>query len=318
MVTAIENQRARCAPWLLALVFVVVAFAACQPVWHAGFVWDDDDHLTANPAMTAPHGLRMIWTSLAVSRYYPLTLTSFWVQRRVWELDPLPYHLVNVALHAIIGFVFFVTALLPVLGFFDVFYFRYSFVADHLQYLAGLGVIACVASATAHVSGGDKLWITPPGNALCAALLPVLGGLTWRQSHIYCDSGTLWRDTVQKNPGSWIAQNTLGLALWQAGSPDEAIGQYEQSLRINPDNAEARNNLGNVLFQAGRPDEAVVQHERAFRIDPDYAEAHYNLGNFLWQTGKSGEAIAQCEQALKCRADYAPAQDRLARLRAGR
>ncbi|MGA2605322.1 MAG: hypothetical protein ABSG14_13945, partial [Verrucomicrobiia bacterium] len=54
--------------WLLALVLVIATFAAYQPVWHADFIWDDDDHLTANPAMTAPHGLRMIWSSLAVSR----------------------------------------------------------------------------------------------------------------------------------------------------------------------------------------------------------------------------------------------------------
>jgi len=88
-------------PWLLALVLAVVTFVAYQPVWHAGFIWDDDDHLTVNPAMTAPDGLRMIWSSLAVSRYYPLTLTSFWIERRCWGLNPLPYHLVNVTLHAI-------------------------------------------------------------------------------------------------------------------------------------------------------------------------------------------------------------------------
>ncbi len=94
-------------PWLLALVLVVVTFVVCQPVQHAGFIWDDDDHLTANPAMTAPHGLKMIWSSLAVSRYYPLTLTTFWVQRRLWGLNPLPYHLVNVALHAVNGILIF-------------------------------------------------------------------------------------------------------------------------------------------------------------------------------------------------------------------
>jgi hypothetical protein len=87
--------------WLLMVGFLAVAFLVYQPAWHAGFVWDDDDHLTANPAMTAPHGLRMIWSSMPVSRYYPLTLTSFWVQRRLWGLDPMPYHLVNIALHAI-------------------------------------------------------------------------------------------------------------------------------------------------------------------------------------------------------------------------
>ena len=96
-------------PWLVALVLVIVTFAAYQPTWRAGFIWDDDDHLTANPAMTAPDGLKMIWSSLAVGRYYPLTLTTFWVQRRLWGLHPLPYHLVNVALHAANGvLVFFI------------------------------------------------------------------------------------------------------------------------------------------------------------------------------------------------------------------
>ena len=89
--------------WLLVLALMVITFVAYAPVWRAGFVWDDDDHLTANPAMTTPHGLQMIWSSLAVSRYYPLTLTTFWIQRRFWGLNPMPYHVVNVALHAING-----------------------------------------------------------------------------------------------------------------------------------------------------------------------------------------------------------------------
>jgi hypothetical protein len=93
--------------WGCAFVLVLITLLAYQPAWHAGFIWDDDHHLTANPAMTAPHGLRMIWSSLAVSRYYPLTLTSFWVQRQLWGLNPIPYHLVNIALHAINGVLIF-------------------------------------------------------------------------------------------------------------------------------------------------------------------------------------------------------------------
>jgi hypothetical protein len=87
-------------PRLLALVLVLVTLVAYQPAWHAGFISDDDAHLTANPALTARHGLKMIWTKLAVGRYYPLTQTTLWVQRRLWGLHPLPYHLVNVLLHA--------------------------------------------------------------------------------------------------------------------------------------------------------------------------------------------------------------------------
>ena len=41
-------------PWLLALALMLVTFVADTTVWHAGFIWDDDDHLTTNPAMTAP------------------------------------------------------------------------------------------------------------------------------------------------------------------------------------------------------------------------------------------------------------------------
>jgi protein O-mannosyl-transferase len=96
-------------PWLLALVLAVVTFVAYQPVWHAGFIWDDDDHLTANTAVAASNGLRMIWSSLAVSRYYPLTLTSFWIQRRLWGLNPLPYHLVNVVLHVVNAILVWIT-----------------------------------------------------------------------------------------------------------------------------------------------------------------------------------------------------------------
>src|SRR5579859_1815210 len=50
-------------PWLLASLILIVTFVTYQSVWRAGFVWDDDHHFTNNPAMTAPHGLQMIWTS---------------------------------------------------------------------------------------------------------------------------------------------------------------------------------------------------------------------------------------------------------------
>jgi len=37
------------------------------------------------------------------------------------------------------AFVYFVITLFPVLDFFDVYFFRYSFVSDHFQYLASMG-----------------------------------------------------------------------------------------------------------------------------------------------------------------------------------
>ena len=82
-----------------AVAIVLLTVVVYIPALRCGFIWDDDDHFTQNPAMTSIHGLERIWSSLAVSRYYPLTLTTFWINA-LWGLHPLPYHAVNIALQA--------------------------------------------------------------------------------------------------------------------------------------------------------------------------------------------------------------------------
>src|SRR5262249_53798261 len=59
-----------------------------------------DAHLTENRFIVGPGGLEAIWTSSAAT-YYPLVLTSFWIQHAIWGLNPLPYHVVNVLMHAL-------------------------------------------------------------------------------------------------------------------------------------------------------------------------------------------------------------------------
>lgn len=84
------------APLLVALLLIVYA-----PALHGGFLWDDDDHISANRALVDPGGLHDIWLKPgATVQYYPLTFTAFWIGRRLWGLDTLGYHLLNVALHA--------------------------------------------------------------------------------------------------------------------------------------------------------------------------------------------------------------------------
>ena len=80
---------------LILILFVIVAYA---PIWHAGFIWDDDIILTANPCIVGPLGLKEIWTTSAAD-ICPLALTTFWVEHALWGLAPLPYHLVNVLMH---------------------------------------------------------------------------------------------------------------------------------------------------------------------------------------------------------------------------
>ena len=83
------------------LALLLVTVAAYWSVFDAGFVWDDDDYVTANETLRSLHGLQRIWTEPgAVPQYYPLTFTTLWVEYRLWGLDPRGYHVTNVLLHA--------------------------------------------------------------------------------------------------------------------------------------------------------------------------------------------------------------------------
>src|SRR5262245_44971784 len=79
---------------------MLLVLLAYQPAFHARFIWDDDAHLTENQFVVGSGGLRQIWTSSAAT-YYPLVLTNFWLQHKLWGLNPLPFHIVNVFMHGL-------------------------------------------------------------------------------------------------------------------------------------------------------------------------------------------------------------------------
>ncbi|MGP8198782.1 MAG: tetratricopeptide repeat protein [Limisphaerales bacterium] len=511
--------------WLFGFLLVAAAIMAYQPVWHAGFIWDDDQYVTGNPLLTAADGLRRIWFSGdSPSQYFPLTYTTFYLERSLWGLNPADYHMVNLLLHAanvllvwrvlarlrvpgawlaaaifalhpvqvesvawiterknvLMGFfflltllawlkfiddqckhpwrfyvlalvfyalalfakttactlptalllilwlkempinwrrlaqiapflamgigmglvtvwwerhhqgtqgqffemgpvervllasraawfyagkllwpanltfsyprwmisasdpraygwmlataalgvaiwrvrgwagrgvdvavVYFAATLSPVLGFIMLYTFRYSFVADHYQYLACIGPIALAAAGINALPGHfrkRKRFLEP---MLCATLLLVLGTLTWKQCGMYANDEALWQQTIRLNPGCWMAYNWLGLDLEQRGRADEAIARFRAALRINPDGAETHNNLGQAILQKGQLDEAITHFQKSLQIQPYYKETHINLGHALVQKGRVDEAIAQYQEALKIDSHYAEAHNNL-------
>jgi tetratricopeptide (TPR) repeat protein len=206
---------------------------------------------------------------------------------------------------------YFLISLLPVLGFFSVYFFRYSFVSDHFQYLASMGPLALAgAGITDGIAvPGWKRFLQP---AVCGILLLVLGALTWRQSVIYTDVVALYRDILRKNPACWMAHYNLGIALRDRGQTEEAIAQYRRAVAIRPEYAEAHYNLGRILVERGEFAAATAHYEKALAINPNDAEAHNNLGNVLLRVGRADEAMAHYKKALAIQPDYADASCNLA------
>ena len=522
-----KNSRPVAKSWsaLSGAILVVLIAIAYWHVWNAGFIWDDDSHLTRNPCIIGPLGFKGIWTTTAAV-YYPLVLTSFWIQHALWGLNPLPYHLVNVGMHAacalllwqvllrlkikgawlgaaiwalhpvqvesvawvtelkntqsclfyllsilfflkwreragswqaqdrswpnyvvslvcalaailsksstvmlpvvlglcwwwmdghwrwrnapkLIPFVcvsllaaawtiweqkfhagalgatwtqswperliiagraiwfylgklawpyplifiyprwqvdasqaleylpilaaasglailwwkrngplrplffavaYFVISLFPVLDFFDVYFFRYSFVGDHLQYLAAIGLLALIGSAIARafdlLPGERKFLFKAVGSG---AVLLVLGTVTSIQAAMYSNPETLWRTTLLRDPHSWMARNNLGVALLEQGRFDEALDHFEQAREANPNQAEVYNDIGDTLLRLGRIEESFSPLQKALELDPNRPDVRANLGNALLRSGRAEEAIVHFRAALSVQPNYLPA-----------
>jgi tetratricopeptide (TPR) repeat protein len=202
------------------------------------------------------------------------------------------------------GLLFFFGTLFPALGFFNVYPFRYSFVADHFQYLASLGPLTLAAAGITALPG--FFWKRKPilEPMMCAMLLLVLGTLTWKQCGMYANIETLWLQTIRLNPDCWMAHLNLGTIVLQKGRVDEATARFQKALAIKPDYAEAQYNLGLVSFKLGRMDEAITQYQKALAIKPDYTDAFYNLCLSFSKQGRLDEAISYYQQALQINPDF--------------
>lgn len=208
--------------------------------------------------------------------------------------------------------IYFFATLFPALGFFNVYPFRYSFVADHFQYLALIGPITLLSAKTCTLYlKNNALNRRITAMTVIGILLSILGFLTFKQCEMYTDAETLYRATIKKNPSCWLANNNIGVLMANKGRPFEAIDYYSKALESNTNYAEAQNNLGNALSQTGQLDLATIHLKKALEINPNYAEAQNNIGIVLEKTGQINEAIEHYRKALEIRPNFAEALNNL-------
>jgi Tfp pilus assembly protein PilF len=209
------------------------------------------------------------------------------------------------------AWLFFCGTLFPGIGFANVYMFTITFVADHFQYLASLGIFV-FAAATASQSFArwslTNRWI---GAAACVPLIGTLAFLSLQQSRLYGNVEKFYRSLLAENPESWLAHNNLGYELYHQNKLDEALQQYRQAIRIRPNFEIAHRNVGWVLGDLGRPSESLAEYRAALALEPNDPQALTGFGFALIETNRSAEAIEPLQRAVKLEPEYALAHNRL-------
>jgi tetratricopeptide (TPR) repeat protein len=271
-----------------------------------------------------PNQLRW-WLPLATA--VGVTAFLWWQRRRTWGRTLL------------FAWLFYCVALLPVMGFTDVGYMKYSLVADHYQHIAILSVIALVGATGwwlyHHVNNSIR-WVCIPIGAL------ILGSsmlLSWQQNQLYGNSVQLYEATLRQNPDSWLAEVLLAQHFSDDSDYQAAISLYQHALQLHalgststdsgsvdghpgvpmPHAAffewaviDTRLKLGLVLVKAGQLSEAIDQYHQILKSSPDNVSAHSDLANTLVRLDRLPEAIEQYQQALQFQPNAADIQCNLA------
>jgi protein O-mannosyl-transferase len=192
---------------------------------------------------------------------------------------------------------YYVVTLGPVLGIVST---GPQLVAERYSYLA------CLSWAV--LAGGTLCYLfrrlPQKGNAaviMAAAIIVtgVLGALTWRQSTIWLDTGTVWNHVLKLDPNSSIAHYNLARFLAKRGNQAEAIAHYREALSIRPDDADTHNNLGLLLARRGDLADSLKEFEKAVQVDANYSRAYFNMGRIFAQQGEPEKAVFNYQRAFK-------------------
>ena len=215
--------------------------------------------------------------------------------------------------YLIVGWLWFVGTLVPVIGLVQV---GYQSMADRYTYVPLIGVTIAGVWGT-----GELLKKTKRAQivaaALSAAVALFLLQATGRQLRYWRDNVTLFQRAVSVASDNWLAHNNLSNALLeQHRSLEAAESHAREAVRIRPNYPEARVNLGLALFWQGKTSEAILHLEKALELRPNRPDTHEYLGYALMVAGRGDEAIQHFYEALRLSPAFVPALKGLAWIRA--
>jgi len=196
----------------------------------------------------------------------------------------------------LLGMCFFVLGIFPALGFVDVYFMTFSWVADHYLYFGMVGALVAGGSIGVTVMRPFGRFV---GRGVLAVALCMCAALTVESQLRFTSEEAVWRHTLRYNPSAWIAHTNLANILTQRGQEEEGLSHYREALRLNPDRGETVFNTGSTLWQAGRAAEAVPFLQRSIELNFMPSQARLYLAQCLLDLDKDSLALVLLEKVAE-------------------
>jgi len=213
-------------------------------------------------------------------------LLLLWKKAATWGRGPL------------IAYLIFLALIFPASGLFNVYPFKFSFVADHFQYLASTAIIVLVVSVLDFYI--EKFKQSDCKNYIFAGLLVMLLAKTVFETQKFDTKESLWLDTISKNSECWTAHEELAHYYLNKGETQRAVVSYQNAsaIRSNTDN-KALVMLARISDRYGQYDDAVLNYTRYLAIHPEDSNTKNSLAVALTNNKAYERAEVKFKELIK-------------------
>jgi tetratricopeptide (TPR) repeat protein len=104
---------------------------------------------------------------------------------------------------------------------------------------------------------------------------------------------------LHADPNSWRVRQVLAQADAEADRHQEAIAEYEATIKLAPVQPGLHEELGSEYWKNGQMEAAEIQYQRELEIDPNNTLALYKLGSLRVERAKPQEGKPLIEAALR-------------------
>jgi Flp pilus assembly protein TadD len=194
----------------------------------------------------------------------------------------------------IIGWLWYVVTLLPVIGLIQV---GGQSSADRYTYLPIIGIFILMVwwlcEITANMPHRRLVLTSVSGIVLTGCALVTVRQISYWQNNVI-----LYSHALAVTNDNYIAHNNLGFALAREGKLSEASAHFNEAIRISPRFADAYLNLGETFLNTGEIDKSIVYITKAIDLRQNYAAAYLDLGAAMFRKGRSDDALGNFNRAL--------------------